>query len=233
MVNDNLIAPFDIPIGMPRKGEVSFEKFPKSGVLVRIIATIARPDDAGRLPVDPAGWYVVCNGRVVLSADKTSTTGWGVAPMPLFVSKFRAFLGFVFFESVNPLLLPWTTTKRDLSKEAAIFLFTKNRMALAARPVISFCNRKYGGEGDEEPIEREISKEVTSTSLSALISRKSTVFSAPPLAKLPVKTTTQVQYEAEDADLEKVRKHLRDPRMAAYKIGIHTFEYFLKQEGLK
>lgn len=232
-VNGDRVKPFEVPVGKPKKGQVSFEKFERDGVLVRILATIARPDEDGHLPAEPAGWYVVCNGRIVLPADKSATSGWGIAPMPQFVPKYRAFLGFVFFESKDPLRLPWTTTKRDLNKESTIYLFVKGRMAVAARPVISFCNRKYGSDRDEQPIEREISKEVTSASLGELTSRKSTVFIAPPPMRTPVKTTTRVQYDAENSDLEKIRKYLRKPRMGAGDIGKHTFDYFLRQEGLK
>jgi len=231
-VNGDRVKPFEIPVGKLKKGQASFEKFERNGVLVRIFATVAMPDEDGRLPAEPAGWYLVCNGRVVLPADKSATSGWGVPPMPQFVSKYRAFLGFVFFESKNPLSLPWTTTKRDLNKESPIYLFVKGRMAVAARPVISFCNRKYGPDQDEQPIEREISKEVTPASLGELTSRKSTVFTPPQVVKTP-KTTTRIQYDAENSDLEKVRKHLRKPRMGASDIGRHTFDYFLRQEGLK
>jgi hypothetical protein len=41
-------------------------------VSVRIVAGVgpSNPPDAG--------WYVVCNGRVVLAADRTEVTGWGL-----------------------------------------------------------------------------------------------------------------------------------------------------------
>jgi hypothetical protein len=233
-INDHRIEPFDIPVGKLKKGEASFEKFEKDGVLVRIFATVARPNESGRYPAEYAGWYIVCNGRVVLPADKSATTGWGLHPfLPQFVSKYRSFLGFVLFESKDPLGLPWTTTKRELNKESKIYQYVKDRMAIAARPVISFLNRKYPSDVDEQPIEREISKEVTSASLGDLISRGPTVFTPPTLVKVPVKTTKKIQYDAENSDLEKIRKHLRKPYMTLSEIGRYTFDYFLRQEGLK
>ncbi len=231
-VNGERVDPFEIPVGKLKKGQASFEKFEKDGVLVRIFATLARADKDGHFPSEPAGWYIVCNGRVVLSADKSATTGWGVDLMPQFVSKHRSFLGFVFFESKDPLNLPWTTTKRELNKESSIYLFVKGRMAVAARPLISFINRQYPSDKDERPIERELSKEVTSASLGELTSRTTTVFTPPPFKKLPARTTTRVQFDAENADLDKIRKHLRR-RIMASDIGRYTFNYFLKQEGLK
>jgi hypothetical protein len=232
-VRGERIEPFEIPIGKLKKGQASFEKFERDGVLVRIFATVARADKEGHFPADSAGWYIVCNGRIVLASDKSAATGWGVEPMPQFVSKYRSFLGFVFFESKDALSLPWTTTKRELNKESTIYQFVRGRMAVAARPVLSFLNRQYPSDKDEQPIERMIAKEVTAASLGDLASGKSTVFTPPPLEKLPAKTTTKVQYDAENSDLEKIQKHLRRSRMKAADIGRHTFEYFLKQEGLK
>lgn len=233
-ISDHRIEPFEIPVGKLKKGEASFEKFEKDGVLVRIFVTVARPEQDGRYRAEYAGWYIVCNGRVVLPADKSATTGWGLDPfLPQFVPKYRSFLGFVFFEAKDPLGLPWTTTKRELNKESKIYQHVKNRMAIAARPVISFLNRKYPSDVDEQPIEREISKGVAPASLGDLISRTSTVFTPPPVVKVPVKSTKRIQYDAENVDLEKIRKHLRKPYMSLSDIGRYTFDYFLRQEGLK
>lgn len=41
-----------------------------------------------------AGWYVFCNGRTVLFADKSPLTGWG-SGLPMFQPKHRPFLGIV------------------------------------------------------------------------------------------------------------------------------------------
>jgi len=43
----------------------------------------------------PRGWYVFCNGRMVLEADKTRDTGWGTL-LPVFHSKYNHFVGFVY-----------------------------------------------------------------------------------------------------------------------------------------
>jgi hypothetical protein len=129
--------------------------------------------------------------------------------------------------------LPWTTTKRELNKETKIYQYVRDKMAIAARPVISFLNRKYPSDLDEEPIEREISKATTSVSLGELASRTPTVFRPPTPVKIPVKTTKKIQYDAEISDLEKIRKHLRKPYMAFSEIGRYTFDFFLRQEGLK
>ncbi|HUF04859.1 MAG TPA: hypothetical protein VMM38_11880, partial [Aridibacter sp.] len=199
---------------------------------VRIIATIAKRDGSGRYNQDQAGWYIVCNGRVVLSADKSEVSGWGIAPMPTYQPKHRSFVGLVFFESEDPRLLPWTTTKRALNRESRVYLRILSKMALAARPVISFINKQYPSERDEEPVEREISRNVKDSNIGQLIGEKPTSFKVPTATKKE-KTTTRVQFDAENRDLELIRKHLRKPRMGASTIGKHTLDYFLDKEGLK
>ena len=227
------IKPFNIPVGKPRQGTVSYEELEKDNVKVRILATVARKDELERFSPESAGWYVICNGRIVLAADKSEKSGWNTNRLPQFHTKYSAFIGLVFFESKDPLLLPWTTTKRDLNQESAIYLHVKDRMALAARPIISFCNRKYGPDRDEEPIEREISKEVIGLSLGDLKTKRPTLFEATPTNKPKVKTTTRIQYDAQNTHLERIKKHLRKTRISANAIGRYTFQYFLKQEGLK
>jgi len=231
-INGREIKRFVIPVGQPKGGRASYEELKEGGVRVRILATLASKGEAGGLSAESAGWYIICNGRVVLAADKSEKSGWNTPALPQFHSKYTAFIGLVFFESENPLLLPWTTTKRDLNQESAVYLHVKDRMGIAARPIISFCNKKYPADRDEEPIEREISREVVGVSLGQLKSARPSLFEAMAPGKIKRKTTTRVQYDAENADLDRIKKHLRKAQMSANKIGRHTFDYFLKQEGL-
>jgi len=231
-VNGQRVEPLPIPTSRPSRGNVSFERFSDDGVEIRILATIAAQEEAGRYDNSRAGWYVVCNGRAVLSADKGEITGWGTTPMPLFQPKHRAFVGVVFFESKNPMALPWTTTKRSLNRESSIYLRTRNRMALAAKPVLSFISKKYPSDSDTLPSERGIGGSVTIAKPADLATPKTSFFAIPMPAPRP-KVTQQVQYPAKISDLENIRKHLREPRMGASRIGEHTFHYFLKQEGLE
>ena len=66
-LNGREIQPFAIPVGKPKDGNASYEKLEKDRVKVKIVATVARKDDRGRLAVEPAGWYIVCKGRVVFA----------------------------------------------------------------------------------------------------------------------------------------------------------------------
>ena len=56
-----------------------------------------------------AGWYVYCNDRLVVNADKTVLTGWGRAAggtIPAYHPQFRRFHGHAFLQSDDPNVLP-------------------------------------------------------------------------------------------------------------------------------
>jgi len=61
-----------------------------------------------------AGWYIFCNGRLILGPDRTTITVWGEGrgrQIPSWHTQFSRFRGFAFFESDDARRLPWTTTK--------------------------------------------------------------------------------------------------------------------------
>lgn len=231
-VNRSDVIPFNVPVGEPREGQTSYEEFKQNGVTVRVFATLTSARNE-RPTKENSGWYVACNGRLILVADTSEITGWGVSPMPIWVPKFTAFIGLVFFESEDALELPWTTTKRGVNRESAVYRKALSRMAVLARPILSFCNRKYPNDDDQEPIEREIAKQMKPTTLAQLVNKAGSAFGIEAPEVSQPKTTIRVQYDADISDVEKVRKHLRKPRFGATRIGEHTFEYFLRQEGLK
>jgi hypothetical protein len=230
-VNGIDVKAFSIPVAQPQKGKTSYEEFQHNGVKVRILATLASQDKE-RPSKENSGWYISCNGRLILIADTSDVTGWGVKPMPIWVPKYTSFIGFVFFESKDALALPWTTTKRGVNRESAVYRKAISRMAVLSRPILSFCNRKYGPDVDQEPIEREIAKQMKPTTIAQLIHGKGSAFEVEATKKNAVKTTVKIQYTAKIADVDKVKRHLRTPRMGASKVGEHTFD-FLRQEGLK
>ena len=117
-------------------------------VALRIVAGIG-PD---RRPVAESGWYVYCNGRLVLKADRTSLTGWGTGDLggtetPAWHPQYARFRGFVFFTSEFPGALPWTTTKTEIDESSDVY-----RNALAKmRSVI----RRFADYTNELSLERE------------------------------------------------------------------------------
>jgi hypothetical protein len=107
-------------------GNYTSEKFKSGKVSCNITAGIAvAKGDTFR--DRNAGWFVFCNGRAVLFADKSNLTGWG-AGLPIFQPKHRPFLGTVFFVSSDPEALPWTTTKASVNEDSAVWQEAKRHM---------------------------------------------------------------------------------------------------------
>jgi hypothetical protein len=108
---------------------------------VRIIVGI------GQSAPREAGWYVVCNGRVVLEANRTNSTGWGLVEeasntvqVPSFHNQFARFRGIVSFDSDDSSCVPWNTTKTDVDQDNPVWQLTFTRMKELMRPVITFLN---------------------------------------------------------------------------------------------
>jgi hypothetical protein len=226
-VNGDVIKPEGIPIGESTVIKPGQSDFTTGDVKVRIICGLA-----ARNPMwtyERGGWYVLCNGRVVVSADKTELTGWNIG-LPSFHSKYKGFVGVAIFRSKNPLALPWTTTKRGLNRESTVFQDAKREMTMLARPIISFLNNMYSSDSSlEEPEEREIAGKVRQADLRRLSEERPVPFKSPPKLSIP-RTTMKIQYEADAGDVDRIRKVLRQPKWSANKIGKHTFVHFVKKE---
>lgn len=110
-------------------------------VKVRIVVGV------GQSTPREAGWYVVCNGRVILEADRRNATGWGLIEeqsnsiiMPSYHNQFARFRGIVSFDSNDSTRVPWNTTKTDIDQDNPIWQKTFERMMEMMRPVITFLN---------------------------------------------------------------------------------------------
>lgn len=185
-----------------------------------------------------SGWYMLCNGRVVVYADKTRLTGWGISGMlPQFMPKNRGFLGMVFFTSNNPEMLPWNTTKRGLNTESPVFIRAVKKMSILARPLIQFQNKLFESNDDNNPKEfyqDSINKmsSLNATQRAARISNDSNkqrqVFSVDNIDQGPQLKTISFKVTLEE--IERVRKRFGRMRMSAREVGQKVFKYFLERE---
>jgi hypothetical protein len=230
-LNGSHVSPRPIPLGGSAEVVASKDEFSEDSVHVTIYAGLAARLN-GKWSIDRAGWYVLCNGRVVVSADKSELTGWA-KPNAQFVSKYRGFVGIVFFFSDNPDTLPWTTTKRGMNVESLAYQIARRHMVEAAQPVISFLNRMYPGDEQENIFERGIANDVTAVDVRLLTSAPRSTFEANASPNRKAKTTVKVQYGAEVSELDRARRALRKPSWGASKIGRYALDYFLDREAPK
>jgi len=199
--------------------------FSENNVSCAIAAGIGKPE-GGKFRDRNSGWFVFCNGRAVISADKTSLTGWSQL-LPIFQPKHRPFTGFVFFVSSDPENLPWTTTKATVNEDSTIWQTAKRKMSLVAKEVITFLDSRYTDEGTEfsgGDVEHASGGGRISALAAAGSSTKSN-FKAPSKKTLP--KTTRVQYDAKIDDINRIAKYVDKREMSGSEVGRLTFNYYL------
>lgn len=218
------------------------EMWTDDGVFIELFCGLRPKDDPakGQWKTESAGWFVVCNGRVVVSANKDTLTGWGIqGDLPEFQPKHRGFTGIVFFSSQDHQeKLPWNTTKRGLNQESLIYLRTRQKMITHGREVVKFLDKVYTSNDNDTPLEayRAITDNAKEVNVAAeaeekrkenKAERNAFSYSTPSVSIDP---STSIQFTVKNSDLEKVRSRLKKRSMSAKAIGEHTFNYFLKRE---
>ena len=105
----------------------------------------------------PYGWYVICNGRVVLAADKTEISGWGEG-IPKWHQQYAGFIGVVVFSAENASDLPLTTTKRSVDWASGVFQQAKPKIKKISQTWVGYTNgrmiMKRGGEESESEVNK-------------------------------------------------------------------------------
>jgi hypothetical protein len=223
-INDTTVERMELPFGGSDSITPASAKFEQAGVEVTMLATVAPKE---RRSQELAGWYVICNGRVVLAADKTPLTGWG-STIAAFHSKYVGFVGLALFSSDDPASLPWTTNKRGLNREALVFQRARNVMAGIAKPIITFLNDLYPSDPAEDPSERQVAEGVQQTDFRPLLFEPPRAFEK--RLPAPTKDTIRVQFDAKKADIARIKKRLRSPSLSASEVGKLTFDHYLETE---
>lgn len=222
-VNGKPVAPESVLVSENR----TTKTVPIDNATCAIVAGLGPSDSNGRFRDATSGWFVLCNGRTVISADKSSLTGWGGHGLPIFQPKHRPFLGMVMFVSDVPESLPWTTTKASINEDSIAWQRAKREMVNTAKAIIKFLDRRYTESGTE--VDSAEMNEARGGSVNPLASSsaKPQTF-RPPAPKRD--STTRVQYDAKVADIERIGKHLRQPGMSGSEVGRYTLDFFLRNE---
>ncbi len=208
----------------------SVESYEDDGVKVRILAGLVDdlpddiPDDLRPDKVDRFGWFVVCNGRVVLAADKGDETIWGVDGFNVWHPQYNGFAGFVFFDAQDQRKLPWTTTKRDLDASSPLYRRTISRMKSATVPFIQYTNKRKVDIPSAKVAEAPVNH------LEVYGLSKPQPLKLPAIADVTRPVMSTISYQRERAEIEAVKVHLGSIGMTLKEVGIRTFEYYLKAE---
>lgn len=219
-----------------------------SAVHVRLYAgTVAAPKrDKGADPEDDgqaenfqdpgdAGWYLFCNDRLLLVADRSPLTGWG-NPAAAYHPQYRSFRGFAYLSADDASLLPWNTTKTAVDRDSAVFRAVQSEMKLALVAVQAVINRakqtRSRLEEDQQKPEILIAlDEAQDRPLASLAPSLQMVAPPAPPAKPktpPTPRIHRIQYAVDIERFEEVAAVLG--ATSGSEVGRLTFEYFYEQE---
>jgi hypothetical protein len=193
------------------------------GVRILLLAGLSPADDKVQ-----HGWYVFCNGRMVLGPERSSVTGWG-GGLPQWHTKFGHFVGYVYFNSEDVAKLPWTTTKRGVTVESAVYQAALREMELQGRPALTFLSRLYSDPEERDPAGRALLHSAERRRITNL-PRGDAAFEA----RLPVSVKKQIvniQFRRPRTDVDRARSAIGRQSISASKVGEYAFDYFLKNEA--
>lgn len=207
--------------------------YPNDGkdVIVKLYAGIGESD------LDAGGWYVFCNGRLVMGPGQSLVTGWGEKSpikIPKYHNQYDRFRGFAFLDSLDAGKLPWNTTKTSVDVDSPQYIAVRLEMLKLMRPVIDFLNKVHNERQRRAnvPDERYLEQALDAGKLVKLTkARTAPKFVAPtPKAPQPKEEgMTVIKYSKPSAEVKQVKQMLGVKTDA--EVGEGTFDYFLKMEG--
>jgi hypothetical protein len=210
----------------PGYKEMTFEKKDLPPVSVKIFVGLAESN-----PKD-GGWYIFCNGRMVMEADQNDETGWGDG-VARYHNQYAMFRGYTFFDSDDAGSLPWNTTKTGVDVDSPIFQSVRLEMISLMRPVITFLNKlkdekakKDLEDADNGPLEEALEAATPAQLWEFNAPGK---FTAPkPVSSPPTPRTGRIQYSKPLDEINLVKSVLGVDSFR--EVGEKTFEYFLNME---
>ena len=189
-----------------------------------------------------SGWYIYCNDRLVVEADETTMTGWGISAIPKWHVNYVMFRGILYLDSKETLNLPLTTTKKGIDTMSEVYKAILPKMKDAMINVLDYL-KKITQMGDQANSYRQMlcdtMSKVSAVELKSMsfqvngtqhIKKK---FVAPPLDEDVIaqkKSTVRIAYDANKIKADSAKKHAE---VSSYKdLGNITFEYYLRMEEI-
>lgn len=209
------------------------KEYQDGDVNVKILSGIA-PRIGTKYPPEEAGWYIYCNGRLVVAADKSSLTTWkdmeNRSSGVVFHNKYAGFRGIVYFSSKHPEKLPWNTTKTGIDETSLIYLRAKEIMFEFFKIIGNMLDDiKKNTEEEDDGIEETIAKmkgtEMTIENINNV--KESRIVNIKNISVNTVPNVT-ISYKKPKQEAEELKKMLD---VKSYKeVGEKTFEYYRDAE---
>lgn len=186
-----------------------------------------------------SGWYIYCNNRLVLSADTSNLTGWGISGTPKWHIDYVMFRGVLFLDAEDTINLPLTTTKKGIDATSEIYQTVLPLMRHAMIQVLHFL-KKIPDMRDQANSYREMLCErldkidtVAMKCPETFNGVKQKLFIAPQLDADIIalkKQSVRIAYDANKELADMAKSHAQ---AASYKdLGEITFNYYLQIEQI-
>ncbi len=184
-------------------------------------------DDAEKYRGEPpAGWYLFCNDRLLLYADKGRLTGWG-AEAAAYHPQYSRFRGYVLLEG-DARYMPWTTTKTGVDEDSRVFRAVQSEMFDALQKVQAAINR-LKAERRRDP-SAQPAVQALERAKPVVLSEvpRSTSFQLPDPAPDPPASAQWIRYQVDLEDFERVSEVVGSNAPA--EVGRATFDWFLEEQ---
>lgn len=190
---------------------------------IEILAGFAFPPPEDNDPTErkereeKSGWYVACNGRIVMAADKSSLSVWG-DDFPTWHYQYTGFFGIILFSADNTELLPLTTTKRSVDLSSIVYRRSRPKMKEPTRTWIDYTNARK----NEQQAAKVEEQKATQQPIFAAAPRAQVAL--PRIKKSRVKETS-IQFKVLTERVKKLAAGFGSPSLTGSEVGRKAFEY--------
>ena len=197
-------------------------------VAVEIIGGMAAPPPESNEPDESLdgdkrfGWYVVCNGRIVLAADKSLVTGWGSDDWPQWHYQYLGFVGVILFTAANASALPLTTTKRSVDTSSEIFRRARPVMRDISKSWIAYTYQR------KQALEEARQKERLATAVPLAALEKTITATFPALVAKASTRPANVNYAVPLVRMKNLAQSFGNINMPYRDVGVRAFDYAYK-----
>ena len=194
-------------------------------VMVEIIGGMAAPPPESIDPDDAKdgvrrfGWYVACNGRIVLAADKTTVSGWGTSNWPQWHQQYSGFIGIVLFTAANAADLPLTTTKRSVDASLGVYLRARRRMRDISKEWIAYTNVR------KQALSEAKRREAVPDAVPIQHVKKRLSIALPKLVRVKTAPVANVNYSVPVSKMKRLATELGNVNMTYRDVGLKSFDY--------
>lgn len=204
----------------------------KDDISYKVIAGLGEVGDPSK-----SGWYIYCNDRLVLEADKTEITGWGTPSIPKWHIDYVMFRGVVFFDSLETINLPLTTTKKGIDATSEIYKSVLPFMKEALQRIIPFLKTvtKLGDEANEyRKLLGEQEDKISVVEMKTYQATEIKKFTAP-MVDMDIiaqkKDVVRIGYDVNKKIAIKAKNHSESKSFK--ELGKYTFDYYVKMEEVE